>query len=329
MSLTEFAFWGWALLLGGAGQSGGQAPPTPAGQPRHLLAEPPLGRLDAAEQASLLAAVQVAILLPWGTPVPADTSHLVVQFVPDRSGYITEARVVRGLGPAANEAVLSALRQQHLAPELRNGRYVRVAYRLAIRAPGVGTAAQRREAITRWHRMATRRPGEPDSAFVRRVLPVAYAGHDGHLLAHAWRPSPYGRQLFFSRRSEDGDGTDVFVLDPYRPATYAVQVLPLNNRGSLPNYLAAVFFVDATADGRPELLALLNNYVYERDKESGAGGHATHYYTDVWQYISPGPDGRPRYRHGTAPRYLKELPTAAAVRRALARHQRHKAALRK
>jgi hypothetical protein len=169
--------------------------------------------------------------------------------------------------------------------------------------------------------------GETDTTFVQRVLPRSYAGHDNRLLAYAWRPSRYGRQLFFSRRSEDGyGGTDLFLLDPYQPATYAVQVLKLDNGGDLDNHLDAVFFADVNRDGRLELLVLTEDYVSEYDKESGMRGHATHYHTTVWRYGHIGSEGRPHYWQDAAPRrYLDELPTAAAVRRALATHQRQEA----
>jgi hypothetical protein len=183
----------------------------------------------------------------------------------------------------------------------------------------------RREATTLKRHTAVRLPDEADTTFVQRVLPHAYAGHDTHLLVYAWRPSHYGRQLFFSRRSDDGyGGTDLFILDPYQPATYTVQVLKLDNGGDLDNYLAAVFFADVNHDSQLELLALVTDYVSEDDKESGARGHANHYHTDVWRYGRSGPDGRPHYWQDAAPRrYLDELPTAAAVRRALGTHQPH------
>jgi hypothetical protein len=186
--------------------------------------------------------------------------------------------------------------------------------------------APRREASTLKLPTAVRLAGEANTTFVQRVLPRSYAGHDNRLLAYAWRPSRYGRQLFFSRRSEDGSGgTDLFILDPYQPATYAVQVLKLDNGGDLDNHLDAVFFADVNRDGRLELLVLTEDYVSEYDKESGMRGHATHYYTTVWRYGRSGPDGRPRYWLDTTPRrYLDELPTAADVRQALARHQQRR-----
>jgi hypothetical protein len=187
--------------------------------------------------------------------------------------------------------------------------------------------AQRREATTLKQHTAVRLAGEADTTFVQRVLPRSYAGHDNHLFVYAWRPSHYGRQLFFSRRSEDGyGGTDLFILDPYQPATYAVQVLKLDNGGDLDNHLAAVFFADVNHDSRLELLALVTDYVSEYDKESGMRGHTNHYHTHVWRYGRLGSDGQPHYWLDATPRrYLDELPTAAAVRRALAAHQRREA----
>ena len=281
------------------------------------------------EPGSAIDAIQTRIVLPFGTLVPADTSRVVVRLVVGTLGEVADAKVVRGLSPAVDEAVLNALHDNlSFRAVPRNGRYEQVPYTLVIQAPGVASSAQRREAGTRWQRTAHRLPGEADSTFVRRVLPLSYgAAGDQGVLAYAWRPNAFGKQLFFSRRggADNDGGTDLYVLDPYQPDTYAVQVLPVESMGDLTN-LAALFFADANQDGRKDLLTLAVCALSEtRESDSGEmlPGHWNHYRTDVWQYTRPDATGRPQYRPDPTPRpYLDELETAAAVRQALARHVR-------
>ncbi|HEX8658580.1 MAG TPA: energy transducer TonB, partial [Hymenobacter sp.] len=284
------------LLASGllAGCSHGQAPekapsvlPRPAGVATVPTApsDPGPELLEGGGEAAVLAAVQQAIVLPWGAPVPAPSSRVVVRFIVGTVGEVAEEKIVQGLGPAVDEAVLAAVRAlPRFRPVQRAGKYVRVPYVLAIAALGVATPAQRREADTRGRQTAQRLPGEADSTFVRRVLPLSYADN---LLAYAWRPGAYGKQLFFSQRGgEDNQGgTDLYVLDPYRPGTYAVQVLPIETMGDLTD-LAAFFFADATRDGRPDLLALAECSLREAFEVDGERmtGRANHYETRVWQY---------------------------------------------
>ncbi len=114
------------------------------------------------------------------------------------------------------------------------------------------------------------------------------------------------------------------MLDPYQPATYAVQVLPVGTMGDLTD-LAALFFADANQDGRKDLLALAVcalSEVRESDDGEKLPGHWNHYRTDIWQYAGPDKAGRPQYHPDSTPRpYLDDLETAAAVRQALARHR--------
>jgi hypothetical protein len=311
------------------------APPAAAQdqlQPVYTHVEQMPDLLGGGGEAAIQEALQQGVLLPFGTPVPAANSHVVVRFVVGTVGEIGEVDIVQGLSPAVDEAVMEAARNlPRFSPGKQGRRYVRVAFMLTVQAPGATTTVQRREAITRWQRTARRQPGEADSTFVRRVLPISYSS-DGHdLLAGAWRPSAFGKQLFFSRRSGDANegGTDLFVLDPYQPDTYAVQVLAIPSQGDLTD-LAAFFFADTNHDGRKELLAISSCDLRER-VEVGKGeyltGRVAHYQTLIWHYADLSHTGPPEYKEDVTSRsYLDELPTAAAVRQALARHERRRLA---
>ena len=321
----------FSLLGSGLLSNCAQAQPevtTTSGRPATLpSSEEPLLELQY-EPGSVLDAIQARIVLPFGTPVPADTSRVVVTLVVGTLGEVADAKIVRGLSPAVDEAVLNALHDDlSLRPVQHNGKYRNTPYTLTIQAPGAASPAQRREATTYWQRTAHRLPGEADSTFVRRVLPLSYPAYARGLLAYAWRPSAFGKQLFFSRRggADNEYGTDLYVLDPYQPGTYAVQVLPVGTMGDLTN-LAALFFADANHDGRKDLLTLAECALRE-EHESEDGemllGRVNHYRTDIWQYAGLDKAGRPQYRPDPMPRpYLDDLETAAEVRQALARPPR-------
>jgi hypothetical protein len=179
--------------------------------------------------------------------------------------------------------------------------------------------------------LARRRAGEPAAAFVQRVLPHAYASaqeREGHksFVRYAWRPTSFGPQLFLAVRGQEATnegGTDLLVFDPIRPRTYTVQTLQLETMGDLTD-LEALFFADIDHDGRQELLALVEcslREVLSVDKHGNRHtGHVAHYQTYIFRYGGLGRTGRPRYRADTLSRpYLDDLPTAAAVRQALAR----------
>jgi hypothetical protein len=75
--------------------------------------------------------------------------------------------------------------------------------------------------------IAHRQPNESDTTFLKRLFPASFFA--GSLIRYTWRPSAFGKQLFFSYRERDaqgseGEGTHLFVLDPFQPTTYAVQV---------------------------------------------------------------------------------------------------------
>lgn len=192
------------------------------------------------------------------------------------------------------------------------------------------------QSITMRRGTAKRQPGEADTTFLKRVLPFSYPSrvvpvhHHStaeSIVAYAWRPSAFGKQLFFSVRGTGDNeyGTDLFILDPFQADTYAVQVLKLEFMGDLTN-LASLFFADVDQDGQKELLALLVWDLSETVRLSDGKlhrGRFDHYDTVVFRYVNLGSTGRPQYRLDPKPRgYLDELPTAAAVRQALARHQR-------
>jgi hypothetical protein len=95
--------------------------------------------------------------------------------------------------------------------------------------------------------------------------------------------------------------------------------------GDLTN-LESLFFADVDQDGRPELLALkecsLRDIGFTDKHGQSSYGHFSHYATDIFRLAGPDRAGRPRYQLDTTTRtYLDELATAAAVRRALARHR--------
>jgi len=271
-------------------------------------------------------AIEAGIRWPLGVPRPE--GRVVVRFTIEPTGAIDSLRIEQGLGAEANAAVLAAVRRlPAFQPGRQGGKPVRVAYTLGVALPEPLplSSAPARDAQTRRQGMAQRRPGEADSTFVRRVLPVASA-QASDLLAYPWRPSAFGKQLFFSVKGEEGD-VSLFVLDPYQENTYAVQVLPLTSQGDITT-LEALFFADANHDGRKELLALSSCSLRERVKVDGQWmtAHHTHYVTDNWQYLAPTENGLPQYERGPERPDLNELETAAAVRRALAAPPRHLAA---
>ncbi|MCI1189224.1 energy transducer TonB [Hymenobacter sp. DH14] len=268
-------------------------------------------------------ATKIAIedAIEWPLEAPRPAGRVVVRFTIEPTGATDSLRIVQGLSAAADAAVLAAVRRlPAFVPGRQGGRPVRVAYALGVALPPPPTGealARYRDAQTRQQGVARRRPGEADSAFVRRVLPVAY-GQAPNLLAYAWRPSDFGKQLFFSVQDEEGN-VELLVLDPYQADTYAVQALPLTSQGDITT-LEALFFADANHDGRKDLLALSSCSLRERVKVDGHWmfAHNTHYVTDTWHYLGPNQAGRPQYESGPERSDLNELATAADVRRALA-----------
>ncbi|WP_045689449.1 hypothetical protein [Hymenobacter sp. AT01-02] len=177
--------------------------------------------------------------------------------------------------------------------------------------------AQQLEAQTIQQGIAHRQPGEADTTFLKRVLPVSFPA-SGDLVAYAWRPSAFGKQLFFVLGSGDNEyGNDLFILDPIEANTYAVQILPLEPFMGDKTYLASLFFADVDEDGQKELLTLLECSLREEFKMDGQWriGRKTHYQTMIFKYAGLSSTGRPQYEEDTTPRpYLDELATAAEVR---------------
>ncbi|KAA9333475.1 hypothetical protein F0P96_10935 [Hymenobacter busanensis] len=281
--------------------------------------------------------VRQQLVVPDSIPVP---EKLVLWLLVGKTGRMENVKVLAG---TADENMAGGLaydllsRLPQLVPGRHRGRAVRVELTLTVpltgaNAPLMWSAAQRTETQTMKTGLARRLADETDAAFLHRVLPLA-ARTTTDVVAYPRRPGAYGRQLFFSLAGgpENEYGTDLYVLDPYAPDTYAVQVLPLPTMADLTN-LASLFFVDVDHDGQKELLALTTCSLregFEGDDGEVLYGRAPHYQTLIYRLDGQHPDGRPRYREDHTPRpYLDELPTAAAVRAALARHQPPKPAAR-
>jgi|GEM_PF-3919917 len=195
-------------------------------------------------------------------------------------------------------------------------------------------ASRRRELETLRLGTARRRPNETVAVFLQRVLPASYSnayGDGAKVVQYPWHPGPFGPQLFFSVACNGGDkwdienngGSDLFILDPLQPDTYAVQLLRLGTMGDLTT-VAALFFADVNQDGQKELLVLKK--VSLKESDIGEDGereffHADHYTTTIFRYRAQTAASRPRYEPDPTPRpYLEDLATAAEVRRALAYH---------
>lgn len=193
------------------------------------------------------------------------------------------------------------------------------------------SAAHHIEALTLRQGIAERRPGEPDTSFLKRILPVSYpSAHNSLIVEHTWRPTPFGKQLFFSRTNGGDNEYDLFlyILDPFEADTYAVQTFDMGNMGDLTT-VAALFFADVDQDGQKELLSLNEcslKETFKADDGELLHGHRNHYQTLVFRYVGLSSAGRPRYREDSTPRtYLDELPTTAAVRQAISKHQQRAA----
>jgi hypothetical protein len=285
-----------------------------------------------------------AALLPWlrqqglNQLILPDSVHqylqgrLVLELIVEKDGKTHGYRKLDGISSEVDAAFTSELGNlPPIVPGRHQGRPVRVALQLIVEPTDLTEAltqseAERLEAQTQQQRLAKRRPGESDVQFVRRVLPLSLA-YGGHLITHAWRPSAFGKQLFLTKRGQGDNeyGTDLLVLDPYRPNTYALQVLTLESMGDLTN-LESLFFADVDHDGRQELLALkecsLRDVGFTDKHGQSSYGHFSHYQTDVFRLAGTDGTGRPRYQSDATDRaYLDELATAADVRSALAKHQ--------
>ncbi|MDF7815135.1 hypothetical protein [Hymenobacter sp. YC55] len=180
------------------------------------------------------------------------------------------------------------------------------------------------ETRTRQQGVATRRPGEADTTFLRRVLPVSFPASTD-LVAYAWRPSAFGKQLFFSvpGTGDNAYGRELIILDPFQPNTYALYSLTLESLGDATE-LAALLFANVEQNGQKELLALLSCSLREpafRDKQGRQHyGRVTQYQTLVFQYVGMNSAGRPQYQPDPTPHpELDNLSSAAAVRQALTR----------
>jgi hypothetical protein len=194
-------------------------------------------------------------------------------------------------------------------------------------------AARRRELETLRLGTVKRLSNETAGAFLQRVLPASYPaayGNKNQVVEYSWRPSPFGQQLFFSVLCNGGDkwdiendgGSDFFILDPFQPDTYSVQLVRLETMGDLTT-VASVFFADVELDGRKELMILTKTSLRESTVDEQGERmffHADHYATSIFRYKIT--SGRPQYQEDLTPRpYLNDLATAAAVRKALSYHR--------
>lgn len=275
---------------------------------------------------ALVAAVQQRLVLPAGTTAPAN-QEVSVRCTVSETGLVENPEISLGMGPDINAAMLRAVRQlPTLRPGTRNGQPVRMVVTINVGPPPAPASTQeQREAQTQRQGLAERQPGEADSTFVRRVLPISYAGSND-LLAATWRPSAFGKQLFLSKQGQDDNayGTDLLMLDPFQPNTYAVQVFAIPTQGDQ-TYLQAFFFADVDQDGQKELLAI-SECSLRGAEVHGQYPRTSHYQTLVFQYAGRSSTGRPQYRdYPQSTPYLDELATAADVRQALAQHQQRHA----
>ncbi len=192
-------------------------------------------------------------------------------------------------------------------------------------------SVQRAEAHTLTQGQARRLPGEADSTFLRRILPASYPA-SYQRLSYAWRPSTFGKQLFFVVAGTDAEWylSFLFVLDPFQENTYTVQrLIPLvNGACDQPTAVSAILFADIDHDGQKELIALgscssLEPSDYKDDEGKTMYGHVGHQGAVVFRYAGLDPAGRPHYEDGPTPSYFNELETAGEVRAALAAHRHH------
>lgn len=286
--------------------------------------------------AAIGAAVPQRVVLPAGTA--ASSNRGFVRLTVGKQRQVEEVTRVKGAGPAVDAAVLAAgPRLPTFVPGQQNGRLARASLTLPIVPPSlvvptVPDSPKRPqesdddvETRTLLTGQAERLAGEADSTFVRRVLPLAFAASPD-LLAAAWRPGGYGKQLFFSmpsRSDTNEQGSDLVVLDPFYKDTYALHiftipaltgfVIPSQGKATV---LTAIFFADVNQDGQKELLVLSQGSQLEPE------GFKTHCQTQVFQYLDLTSTGRPQYYEDAAQREnFWELATVAEVRQALARRQ--------
>lgn len=306
----------------------GQTPAPPADDPVYTYVEQMPALPGGGGLAAIVAAVQQRVVLPAGTA--AASNRVFVRLTVGKQGQLENTDMVKGASPVIDAAVLAAVRQlPTFVPGQQGGRPVRVALTLAITPPGLvvkwlppsdgpNSADEQGEARTMRWGLAYRFPSEADTTFLRRVLPASFP-RSVDLVAATWRPSEAGKQLFFSvPGSEDNGnryGSELFVLDPFQGATYAVQALTIPSLGDATS-LTAFFFADVNQDGQKELLVLSECRLRE------AAGRKTEYQTQVFHYVGLTSAGRPQYCEDPTPRpYLNGLDNVAKVRQALARHQ--------
>jgi hypothetical protein len=179
------------------------------------------------------------------------------------------------------------------------------------------------EARTLSQGVARRQPAESVEAFLQRVFPASFANPDiqPQIIQYAWRPSAFGKQLFFSAHDPHAyDQLYVFVLDPYQADTYAVERFEVEQGGTDAPSLAALFFADANHDGRKDLLVLVDSPLVTPTVVEGVNwqAHTAHYHTGIYGYVPAAEGQRPHYKEYPRRPDLDEVETAAQVRQFLA-----------
>lgn len=173
------------------------------------------------------------------------------------------------------------------------------------------------------HQLTTSPTGLPSNPFLQRVLPASFTDLNdaAQIIQYAWRPSTFGKQLFFSAHDpHEHYRLYVFVLDPYQADTYAVKRFEVEREDSDLANVATLFFADANHDGRKELLVLVNSSVVTPTVIDGMNwqAHTDHYHTRIYGYRPAAQGLLPHYQEHPHLDELNELETAAEVRQILA-----------
>jgi hypothetical protein len=198
------------------------------------------------------------------------------------------------------------------------------ALRVLLASARGSSPADSTEARTLRKGVAQRRLAEPVDSFLVRVLPVSYTYFGQPLKAtpYTWRPSSFGKQLFFTAHDKaEYYRLFLFIIDPFQPAIYAVERFELELPESDTPEELATFFADVNQDGQKELLVLVNSRSREPIEKDTQYEHVSHYHTCIYGYRAAAGD-RPRYEEYPSRPYLDDLATAAQVRQALTDHQR-------
>lgn len=133
-----------AQMVGGMSQGGSEAPPPPP-PPPPSPAEPEIYEV-ADVQPELIGGMEAlanAIVYPEDARRAGIEGRVIVQFVVDERGAVTQEVVIRSPNELLSEAALAAIRQQRFVPGLQRGRPVKVRFALPVtfRLTGDGESA--------------------------------------------------------------------------------------------------------------------------------------------------------------------------------------------